>query len=113
MLRYLHSFPTRRSSDLATYINIEPTIIAVVVAVAASASFSTPIGYQTNLIVYGPGGYTFKDYFKVGLPLNLLFMLTTIFSVYLFAYNNTSSNFLVHCSCYFYFSFIYLFYMSD
>src|SRR5690625_6370757 len=69
MLRYLHSFPTRRSSDLATYINIEPTIIAVVVAVAASASFSTPIGYQTNLIVYGPGGYTFKDYFKVGLPL--------------------------------------------
>src|SRR5690625_1158382 len=71
--------------DVATYINIEPTIIAVVVAVAASASFSTPIGYQTNLIVYGPGGYTFKDYFKVGLPLNLLFMLTTIFSVYLFA----------------------------
>lgn len=71
--------------EVATFIDLDPTIIAVVVAVAASASFSTPIGYQTNLIVYGPGGYTFKDYFKVGLPLNLAFMLTTIFSVYMFA----------------------------
>lgn len=71
--------------EVASYIQLDPTVIAVVVAVAASASFSTPIGYQTNLIVYGPGGYTFKDYFKVGLPLNLLFMFTTIFSVYLFA----------------------------
>src|SRR5690625_109341 len=71
--------------EVASFINLDPTTIAVVVAVAASASFSTPIGYQTNLIVYGPGGYTFTDYFKVGLPLNFTFMLTTIFSVYLFA----------------------------
>src|SRR5699024_5347154 len=52
--------------EVAQVLAINPTGIAVLIAIAASASFMTPIGYLTNLIVYGPGGYTFKDYLKAG-----------------------------------------------
>lgn len=48
----------------------EPYVIAIMIA--ASASFITPLGYQTNLMVYGPGGYRFADFIKVGLPMSLL-----------------------------------------
>jgi di/tricarboxylate transporter len=51
---------------------IDPRSMAVAVAVAASASFLTPIGYQTNTMVYGPGGYRFTDYARVGLPLTAI-----------------------------------------
>lgn len=57
---------------------MDPHTAAVTVAVAASASFLTPIGYQTNLMVMSAGGYSFKDYFKAGLPVTLIFLITTV-----------------------------------
>jgi len=57
---------------------IPPTALAVTVAMAASASFVTPIGYQTNLMVYGPGGYRALDYLRFGLPLHVLLGTATI-----------------------------------
>jgi di/tricarboxylate transporter len=44
------------------------------IAYAASAAFVTPISYQTNLIIYGPGGYKFKDFLKIGLPVNVIYL---------------------------------------
>jgi len=53
-----------------------PFVIAVMMA--ASAGFATPIGYQTNLMVYGPGGYRFGDYVKIGVPLDILVGVVTV-----------------------------------
>lgn len=62
----------------ATNLGVDITPFAIAIMMAASASFATPIGYQTNLMVYGPGGYRFTDYLKVGVPLNLLMGIVTI-----------------------------------
>ncbi len=56
---------------LAAALGIDARPLVVAVMVAASASFATPIGYQTNMLVYGPGGYRFTDFLRVGIPLNL------------------------------------------
>jgi di/tricarboxylate transporter len=56
---------------LADAMGIDARPLVVAVMVAASASFATPIGYQTNMLVYGPGGYKFTDFMRVGIPLNL------------------------------------------
>jgi len=54
---------------------VDPKPFIIAVCFGASACFATPIGYQTNLLVYGPGGYRFNDYFKLGIPLNLLVLV--------------------------------------
>ncbi|MGH8426951.1 MAG: SLC13 family permease [Gammaproteobacteria bacterium] len=54
---------------------------AITIAMAASANFATPIGYQTNLMVYGPGGYRFSDFVRFGLPLNILVGFVTVFVI--------------------------------
>ena len=66
--------------SLATSVNlgIDPMPFILVVAHAAAANFMTPIGYQTNLMVYGPGGYSFRDYFRLGFPLTMIYMLVTV-----------------------------------
>jgi len=57
---------------LAHVLGVDPRPLVIVVMIGASASFATPIGYQTNTLVYGPGGYKFADFFRFGVPLNLI-----------------------------------------
>ncbi len=62
----------------AAGLEVSFTPFVFVIMMAASASFATPIGYQTNLMVYGPGGYRFSDYLRIGVPLNLLVAASTV-----------------------------------
>lgn len=67
--------------NVAIGLGVDPRPFAIAVAFAGSAAFSTPIGYQTNTLVYGPGGYRFLDYTRVGLPLNLALWLVASFLI--------------------------------
>lgn len=67
--------------SIASSMELSLLPFAIVIMMAASASFATPIGYQTNLMVYGPGGYKFTDFTKIGLPLNLIVGIVTILIV--------------------------------
>lgn len=69
-------FPISLAVSSQLEVSMMPYIIAIMMA--ASTSFATPIGYQTNLMVFGPGGYHFNDYIKFGLPLTLLVGLLTM-----------------------------------
>lgn len=70
--------------ETATGIGANPFAFVLAVTFAASTSFLTPVGYQTNLFVYGPGGYHFADYFRVGAPLQLLLSIVTVLGIAFF-----------------------------
>jgi len=70
------AFPIAHSAAATLDVNFMP--FAVVIAMAASAGFATPLGYQTHLMVYGAGGYKFADYARIGVPLDLLVMIVTL-----------------------------------
>jgi di/tricarboxylate transporter len=67
--------------DVALAVGASPFAFAIAVTFAASMAFMTPIGYQTNLMVYGPGGYKFTDYMRVGGPLQLLMTVVTVLGI--------------------------------
>jgi di/tricarboxylate transporter len=69
---------------LAAQLGVDPRPFVVAVMFAASASFATPIGYQTNTLVYGAGNYRFTDFLKIGIPMNLIVGLTSVFAISVF-----------------------------
>jgi di/tricarboxylate transporter len=70
--------------QIAAETGFNPKPLLVAVAFGASASFFTPIGYQTNLVVMGPGGYLFRDYLRIGIALNLILWLAATFLIPVF-----------------------------
>ena len=69
-------FPFALGTARALDVSYLPFVIAVMMA--ASAGFATPIGYHTNLMVYGPGGYRFGDYWRLGLPLSIIVLVVGV-----------------------------------
>jgi di/tricarboxylate transporter len=69
---------------LGQQLGIEPRALVVAVMFGASASFATPIGYQTNTLVYGAGNYRFSDFVKIGLPMNIIVGFASCYATYLY-----------------------------
>jgi len=69
-------FPVAVSAATSQGLEVRPFVVAI--TVGASLAFATPLGYQTNLMVYGPGGYRFRDFVRVGLPLQLLLAVLAV-----------------------------------
>ena len=65
------------AAQVAEILNLNPLSFMFTVTFAASNSYVTPIGYQTNTMIYGPGGYKFLDFMRVGLPLTITFTFLT------------------------------------
>ena len=66
---------------LAATLGVDPRPLVITVMIGASASFATPIGYQTNTLVYGPGGYKFADFIRFGVPLNVISAIVVTIAV--------------------------------
>ena len=76
------AFPIAQAAAAQMGVHLLP--FAITVAIAASAGFATPLGYQTHLMVYGPGGYRFADFVRIGVPLDVICMVVTVALVPLF-----------------------------
>jgi di/tricarboxylate transporter len=68
----------------AQSLGMDPHALAIAVAVGASSSFLTPIGYQTNMMVYGPGGYRYFDYIRLGAPLTVAMLVVSVTLIHTF-----------------------------
>ena len=79
-IRYL----TPIAIELAVQLGHDPRAYVVAVMFSASVAFATPIGYQTHMMVYGPGGYRFSDFLRMGIPLDIITGITACLMIPLF-----------------------------